>query len=247
MTRASRRSRWSASTRLGDDVSLPVVRGTHTLHLSDTVSVERGRHFFKVGGEVRHYRSDGYNHVFPRGQLNFFGAFTGSGIADVLLGYPDGDAAGDQRQPAGAADDGGEPVRAGRLAGDHAADRERGPALRVQQAAGGRRRPHGDLRPGDGDAAAGGAGRRAARGHRRRLEQRRAARRRQLAAERRRLVAAARRLRHLLRRQHAHRELRALLQPAVSSRSASSRPAARCRRPRRSVSARPRASSRPSR
>ena len=73
---------------LGDDVSLPVVRGTHTLHLSDTVSVERGRHFFKVGGEVRHYRSDGYNHVYPRGQLNFFGAFTGSGIADVLLGYP---------------------------------------------------------------------------------------------------------------------------------------------------------------
>ena len=69
-------------------MSLPVVRGTHTLHLSDTVSVERGRHFVKAGGEVRHYRSDGYNHVFPRGQLNFFGAFTGSGIADVLLGYP---------------------------------------------------------------------------------------------------------------------------------------------------------------
>ena len=64
------------------------MRGTHTLHLSDTVSVERGRHFVKVGGEVRHYRSDGYNHVFPRGQLNFFGAFTGSGIGDVLLGYP---------------------------------------------------------------------------------------------------------------------------------------------------------------
>lgn len=73
---------------LGDDVSLPVVRGTHTLHVTDSVSVERGRHFFKVGGEIRHYRSDGYNHVFPRGQLNFFGAFTGNGIADLLLGYP---------------------------------------------------------------------------------------------------------------------------------------------------------------
>ena len=73
---------------LGDDVSLPVVRGTHTLHLSDTVSVERGRHFLKAGGEVRHYRSNGYNHVFPRGQLNFFGAFTGVGMGDVLLGYP---------------------------------------------------------------------------------------------------------------------------------------------------------------
>ena len=127
----------------------------------------------------------------------------------------DGDAAGDQRQPAGAADDGGEPVRAGRLAGDHAAHRERGAALRVQQAAGGRRRPDGDLRPGVGDAAPRGAGRRAARGHRRGLEQPGPACWRQLAAARRRLVAAARRLRDLLRRQHAHRKLRALLQPAV--------------------------------
>ena len=73
---------------LGDDVSLPVVRGTHTLHLSDTVSVERGRHFLKAGGEIRHYRSDGYNHVFPRGQLNFFGAFTGGGIATCCSGIP---------------------------------------------------------------------------------------------------------------------------------------------------------------
>ncbi len=73
---------------LGDDVSLPVVRGTHTLHLTDTVSIERGRHFYKVGGELRHYRSDGFNHVFPRGQLNFFGAYTGNGTADLLLGFP---------------------------------------------------------------------------------------------------------------------------------------------------------------
>ena len=73
---------------LGDDVALPVVRGTHTFHVSDTVSVERGRHFVKLGGELRHYRSNGYNHVFARGQLNFFGAFTGSGTGDLLLGYP---------------------------------------------------------------------------------------------------------------------------------------------------------------
>lgn len=73
---------------LGDDTALPVVRGTHTFHVSDTVSVERGRHFLKTGGELRHYRSDGFNHVFARGQLNFLGAFTGNGIADLLLGYP---------------------------------------------------------------------------------------------------------------------------------------------------------------
>ena len=73
---------------IGDDVALPVVRGTHTFHVTDTVSLERGKHFVKVGGEFRHYRSDGYNHVFPRGQLNFFGAFTGNGVADLLLGFP---------------------------------------------------------------------------------------------------------------------------------------------------------------
>jgi hypothetical protein len=73
---------------LGDDVALPVVRGTHTLHVSDSWSLERGTHFFKAGGELRHYRSDGYNHVFARGQLNFLGAFTGNGLADLLLGFP---------------------------------------------------------------------------------------------------------------------------------------------------------------
>jgi hypothetical protein len=73
---------------IGDDVSLPVVRATQTFHVSDSWSLERGRHFVKFGGELRHYRSDGYNHVFPRGQLNFLGAFTGNGIADLLLGFP---------------------------------------------------------------------------------------------------------------------------------------------------------------
>ena len=73
---------------LGDDIALPVVRGTHTIHVSNTLSLERGRHLAKIGGEVRHYRSDGFNHLFSRGQLNFFGAYTGSGFADLLLGLP---------------------------------------------------------------------------------------------------------------------------------------------------------------
>jgi hypothetical protein len=73
---------------VGDDVSLPVVRRTNTLHLSDTVSIERGKHLIKAGGELRHYGSDGYNHLFARGQLNFQGAYTGDGFADLLLGLP---------------------------------------------------------------------------------------------------------------------------------------------------------------
>ncbi len=73
---------------VGDDVSLPVVRDTQTIHVADTASVERGRHLFKIGGELRHYRSDGFNHQFARGQLNFEGAYTGNAVADLLLGLP---------------------------------------------------------------------------------------------------------------------------------------------------------------
>ena len=37
---------------------------------------------------MRHYRSDGYNHLFARGQLTFRGAYTGNALGDLLLGLP---------------------------------------------------------------------------------------------------------------------------------------------------------------
>jgi hypothetical protein len=85
---------------LGDDANLPLSRRTHTLHVSESLSVERGRHLWKLGGEVRHYRSDGYNHLFSRGQISFSGAFTGDALGDVLLGLPSFSliAANDNRQ-----------------------------------------------------------------------------------------------------------------------------------------------------
>jgi hypothetical protein len=73
---------------LGDDTNLPVRRQTRTLHLSQTVGLDRGRHHAKLGGELRHYQSDGYNHLFSRGQAVFSGAFTGHPIGDMLLGFP---------------------------------------------------------------------------------------------------------------------------------------------------------------
>ena len=51
---------------LGDDPNLPVVRRTSTWHVSDSLTIERGRHLWKLGGEVRHYGSDGFNHVYAR-------------------------------------------------------------------------------------------------------------------------------------------------------------------------------------
>src|SRR5262249_11649714 len=42
----------------------------------------------KTGGEYRRYGSDGYNHLFARGQATFTGALTGNPVADLLLGLP---------------------------------------------------------------------------------------------------------------------------------------------------------------
>jgi hypothetical protein len=73
---------------LGDDPNLPVVRRTRTVHISDTLTLDRGWHHIKTGGEIRRYRSDGFNHLFGRGQATFTGAFSGSPFGDLLLGFP---------------------------------------------------------------------------------------------------------------------------------------------------------------
>ena len=73
---------------LGDDPNLPVVRRTRTFHVVDAFTFDRGRHHVKTGGELRAYRSDGYNHLFARGQATFSGAFTGQPFGDLLLGLP---------------------------------------------------------------------------------------------------------------------------------------------------------------
>jgi hypothetical protein len=73
---------------LGDDPNLPVLRNTQTWHLSDSLTIDRGTHHLKTGGEFRHYASDGYNHLFARGQATFTGAFTGNAVSDLLLGLP---------------------------------------------------------------------------------------------------------------------------------------------------------------
>jgi hypothetical protein len=73
---------------LGDDANLPVVRQTRTIHVSDVLGFDLNRHHLKVGGEFRDYRSDGFNHLFARGQATFAGALTGNPVADLVLGLP---------------------------------------------------------------------------------------------------------------------------------------------------------------
>ena len=91
---------------------------TRTIHISDSLTLDRGRHHFKLGGELRHYQSDGYNHLFARGQATFTGAFTGHSGRRSAARLSDDHAARRERQPPGAAHVVAlNAVRAGRLAG----------------------------------------------------------------------------------------------------------------------------------
>jgi hypothetical protein len=75
-------------SRIGDAYSLPLIRDTATYQFVDDLSIDRGSHLLKVGGEARHIRLNSQVDLFSRGQLSFTGAFTGSGIGDLLLGLP---------------------------------------------------------------------------------------------------------------------------------------------------------------
>ncbi|HYR44938.1 MAG TPA: carboxypeptidase regulatory-like domain-containing protein [Terriglobia bacterium] len=73
---------------LGDDPNLPILGHRETLHFSDSLSFQLGRHHMKTGLEVRRYLSNGYTHLFARGQVGFSGFLGGDALAELLLGLP---------------------------------------------------------------------------------------------------------------------------------------------------------------
>ena len=73
---------------LGDDPNLPVARRARTLQIADSLTLGLGAHHVKAGADFRAYQSDGYNHLFARGQATFQGVFTGQPVGDLLLGMP---------------------------------------------------------------------------------------------------------------------------------------------------------------
>jgi len=75
-------------SRVGDAFSLPILRNTTTYQVADDLSLDRGNHLVKIGGEVRHIRLNSKVDLFSRGMISFTGAFSGSGIGDLLLGLP---------------------------------------------------------------------------------------------------------------------------------------------------------------
>ncbi|MCL4854854.1 MAG: carboxypeptidase regulatory-like domain-containing protein, partial [Bryobacteraceae bacterium] len=68
----------------------PRDRGYEVWQITDGVSWQRGRHLLKFGAEFnkRYYTKEQARD--PRGLYRFDGSFTGSGLADFLLGYPRG-------------------------------------------------------------------------------------------------------------------------------------------------------------
>ena len=75
-------------SNVGDAISLPIDRSDNTFQLADNLTLIRGEHTMKIGGELRDLQLNGYIEEYARGQIDFSGALTGTGIGDLLLGLP---------------------------------------------------------------------------------------------------------------------------------------------------------------
>jgi hypothetical protein len=75
-------------SNVGDAISLPIDRADNTFQLADNLTLIRGAHSIKIGAELRDLQLNGYIEEYARGQIDFSGALTGTGIGDLLLGLP---------------------------------------------------------------------------------------------------------------------------------------------------------------
>ena len=73
---------------IGDATALPILRQDNTYHVVQNLTLLRGLHAFKFGGEFRAVTVDGIQGLYGRGQLNFLGAPTTNPLSDFLLGLP---------------------------------------------------------------------------------------------------------------------------------------------------------------
>ena len=84
-------------TSLGENGTLPNVKLSQVLQLSDGVDIVHGAHSIKAGGDIRFIQSNAFTPSSTRGSFTFSGVFTqnpqgrpgtGNGLADLLLGIP---------------------------------------------------------------------------------------------------------------------------------------------------------------
>jgi hypothetical protein len=74
---------------LGDEFNNPQRSTTNMWQVSDTLTWTAGRHLVKAGAEVRALSQSAFRDVQSRGLMQFTNqAFTGNGLADLLLGLP---------------------------------------------------------------------------------------------------------------------------------------------------------------
>lgn len=77
---------------IGEPINYPQDRDSNTLHLSDNLAWNSGRHQFKFGADVRLVRLDAYLDFLARGAWFFLGGLSGNpGLAlmQTLVGMPD--------------------------------------------------------------------------------------------------------------------------------------------------------------
>ena len=72
----------------GDSTEGPYTNRNHAMELNDNLTWIRGRHSFKVGGQIRFDRYNQVGNQFARGNFQFQNIATGYGFGDFLLGYP---------------------------------------------------------------------------------------------------------------------------------------------------------------
>ncbi|MBC7925273.1 MAG: TonB-dependent receptor, partial [Bryobacteraceae bacterium] len=76
----------SGFSNVGECNDCPFVNWNTTFQVKDDFSWTRGKHQFKFGGEFRRLRYNQIGAVVPRGRFTFNGQYSGSSIADFLLG-----------------------------------------------------------------------------------------------------------------------------------------------------------------
>jgi hypothetical protein len=75
-------------TTFGDVPALPADWTDNNYSISDTLSLNRGRHLFRIGGEYQRSQYFELFGAFTMGQLAFANAGSGHPFADFLQGYP---------------------------------------------------------------------------------------------------------------------------------------------------------------
>ncbi|MBI4471940.1 MAG: hypothetical protein HY646_04680, partial [Acidobacteria bacterium] len=73
---------------IGEPTNEPQDRRVHTYHYYDALTWIKGNHTMKFGADIRRMLNNFNFNSTVRGQFNFTGRYTGVGLADALLGYP---------------------------------------------------------------------------------------------------------------------------------------------------------------